>query len=202
MVKFGDRLDLAIHASWKSYYLDYNRFKRIIIRNKFIADKKKKSVGLFEEISSNADIEMAVRQAERTNDESTPLAKSLSSNSLSIYSEVQTEVGIVNDTDDFIGLLQMEVDKINTFFISKISEINTSFDLIMKHRRNAFKSHHSSSDLATDLQSIRNTYLELSALNSYIDFNKTGRYIQARSLLLSPKICTNLNRTSENRKKI
>ena len=41
MVQFGEQLDTAIYEPWRDFYIQYNKLKRIITRNRFILDSKK-----------------------------------------------------------------------------------------------------------------------------------------------------------------
>ena len=99
----------------------------------------------------------------------------MSVTTLTVFNELQlSEDAESKDIEDFYGLLGLEVKKINNFFTGKVEEIQSSIENIIQHRTNVFRVHHTGSDLVTDLKNLRSAYIELSALNSYVDFNETG----------------------------
>lgn len=65
------------------------------------------------------------------------------------------------------------MNKINNFFVGKLASLRISLDEILSERQNTYRSHHTSSD-SSYLSRLRDIYLELAALRSYCDLNKTG----------------------------
>ena len=197
MVKFGERLDTAIYHPWKEFYLDYNKLKRIISRNKFILDRRKKSIGtrgrsgsmtsLHMNVSSGGlsligDIEMSssINGGNNNADETTPLKKMMSMMTLSVIQELQsyetseTSEGSPVPIDDFEGILRTELDKINKFFVGKLYELRSVLEIIINKQSNIYRSHHSTSDFVTDIKNLRKVYIELTVFKSYVEFNLTG----------------------------
>ena len=58
---------------------------------------------------------------------------------------------------------------------SKLAALRIALDGITSKRRNAYRSHHASSE-PTDLATLKSIYVELAALRSYCDLNQTGFY--------------------------
>lgn len=79
----------------------------------------------------------------------------------------------VNDESlEFFPFILQEIDKVNKFFIGKLAELRIKLEHITSKRQNAYFSHHTSGE--SDLNSLRDIYVELAALRSYCDLNQTG----------------------------
>jgi SPX domain protein involved in polyphosphate accumulation len=57
----------------------------------------------------------------------------------------------------------------------KLATLRLALEEITNKRKNAYRSHHTSSE-QTDLNLLRDIYVELAALRSYCDLNQTGFY--------------------------
>ena len=75
--------------------------------------------------------------------------------------------------DEFFPILELEVEKINKFYVGKCSEIKLSLDLIQVKRDNWAQTHHTGNK-PSDLSSIRDMYIESKALVSYQKLNRIG----------------------------
>jgi hypothetical protein len=73
---------------------------------------------------------------------------------------------------DFFGMIQQEIEKINKFFIGQLADLRIGLDQITSKRRNIYFSHHTSAE--TDLVRLRDIYVQLAALRSYCELNRTG----------------------------
>ena len=82
--------------------------------------------------------------------------------------------------------------------IRKLAALRIALDGITSKRRNAYRSHHASSE-PTDLATLKSIYVELAALRSYCDLNQTGFYkiikkydkimeVRAKFLVSNPQI--------------
>jgi phosphate transporter len=78
----------------------------------------------------------------------------------------------VND-DDFFVVLQEQMSKISKFFVGKLAELRIGLDIITNKRRNSYRTHHAGGD-ASDLTTLRDIYVELAALKSFGELNKSG----------------------------
>ncbi len=79
--------------------------------------------------------------------------------------------------DEFFPILELEVDKINKFYVGKCAEIKLSLDLIQVKRANWAQSHHTGNK-PSDLSSIRDMYIESKALVSYQKLNRIGEHMK------------------------
>ena len=105
-------------------------------------------------------------------DEWTPLRGS-SKDGYSRNSSITGKKSAVNDDSlDFFPFILQEIDKVNKFFIGKLAELRIKLEHITSKRQNAYFSHHTSGE--SDLNSLRDIYVELAALRSYCDLNQTG----------------------------
>lgn len=75
---------------------------------------------------------------------------------------------------DFFEILTSEVEKINAFFATKMSELKNRFDAIGLKRNNKYRLHHTGGDLVGDLKEYRSIYNELVFLKEFVEQNKTG----------------------------
>ncbi len=76
--------------------------------------------------------------------------------------------------DEFFPILEMELTKINNFYVGKVAELKLGLDLIQVKRDNWYQSHHTGNK-PSDLTHIRDMYIECRALVSYQKLNRTGR---------------------------
>lgn len=76
---------------------------------------------------------------------------------------------------DFFAVIVEEMNKINNFYIGKLAALRISLDEILIERRNKYRSHHTSSD-ASYLLRLRDIYVDLAALRSYCELNRTAFY--------------------------
>jgi len=67
----------------------------------------------------------------------------------------------------------IDADKINKFFVGKLAELRTDLNDIVQKRRNVYRTHHTGGD-TSDLQTLRDIYVDLAALRGYCDLNHTG----------------------------
>lgn len=104
------------------------------------------------------------------------MPKSLSVNSLdTLFAMTDSTYLEDNDSVEFFSTISDEINKINTFYVGKIAELQIKLDDLIHKRNNVYRSHHTSSgEDTTDLIKIRDIYVELVALNNYCDLNKQG----------------------------
>ena len=107
--------------------------------------------------------------AAATASESTPLNTSQATETYTIEAE-KAEEGI-----DFFSVINEEMEKINHFYLGKLAELRIALDEIMSSRKNLYRTHHTSGD-SSHLLRLRDIYVELAALRSYCELNKTGFY--------------------------
>lgn len=99
--------------------------------------------------------------------------------SLSDAGDSGSFVGSLNNTGDenldFFAVIADEMNKVNNFYIGKLAQLRISLEDILTERKNAYRSHHTSAD-ASYLLRLRDIYVDLAALRSFCDLNKTGFY--------------------------
>ena len=76
--------------------------------------------------------------------------------------------------EDFFEVVCFDLEKVNRFFQSKITELKGSFEMIEDRRHNSYRIHHTGGDVAQNLRLIKAIYIELLLLIQYVDFNRTG----------------------------
>lgn len=140
--------------------MQYNKLKRIIKRRKFVADST---------ASGKLKQQASLLRPSDAPTESTPLKSE--DRTLSLYSE-DAEGG--GDTELFPVLIE-EMEKVNKFFIGKLASLRIALEEITVVRKNSYRSHHTSSDSPYLLQ-LRDIYVDLAALRSYCNLNRTGFY--------------------------
>lgn len=84
--------------------------------------------------------------------------------------------GIGASTTDFFGLLQEEMDKVNKFFLGKLAHLRIELNKIEVRMADRGYGHHAGKSGELDLGALRDTYVELAALRSFSELNKTGFY--------------------------
>ena len=84
-----------------------------------------------------------------------------------------TEEGRLASTD-FFGLLQEDIDKINKFFLGKLASLRVDLEAMTAKLDDRGYAHHAESHV--DLLRLRDIYVELAALRSFSELNKTGFY--------------------------
>jgi phosphate transporter len=151
----------------------------VINRRKFIAEKEA------EKLHGTADGGAPTKDGEKSKDkkkkkkeeedsddeESVPLNKQVKGGYDSISKSSSSAK--FDESVDFFPLIIEEINKINNFFVGKLAEIHASLDDIVNERQNTYRSHHTSSDTSY-LTKLRDIYVELAALRSYCELNKTG----------------------------
>lgn len=165
-MKFGKQLALGTYPPWRDHYISYNRLKRVINRQRFILDQQ--------------EVRTQRRKSGKVNEYS-PLSLNVagtgapkSSGSLNDDAEVSAE-GNENGSDFFPVILK-EIEKINKFFLGKLASLRVSLEEITGKRRDSYHIHHTGSGNQGDLLILRDIYVELAALRSYCDLNRTGFY--------------------------
>ncbi len=78
---------------------------------------------------------------------------------------------------DFFGLLQEEMGKINKFFLGKLASLRIDLEAMTTKFDNRQYTHHGAENGGhLDLLKLRDIYVELAALRSFSELNKTGFY--------------------------
>ena len=77
---------------------------------------------------------------------------------------------------DFANEIDLEIKKINKFFVGKLVELQTKMDVIVKRRTNVYRTHHTSSG-DSELNNLRDIYLEFISLKEYVNLNETGSFV-------------------------
>jgi phosphate transporter len=144
----------------------------VITRRRFLADKEESKKHPNAPPRSNKSSKPDDSDAD---EETTPLktsskksGKDKSYDSLNNKSEIDESV-------DFFPLISEEMTKVNNFFIGKLATLKLALEDIVNERRNSYRSHHTSSESAY-LTRLRDIYVELAALRSFCELNKTGFY--------------------------
>ncbi|RYH02443.1 hypothetical protein EON65_47960, partial [archaeon] len=143
--------------------------KRIIKRKKFLADKAAEGQEKMQKTGSfvNPESKPKTASAPPVSTENTPLVKNA------------TEKSYNNDENledsEFFPVLIEEMEKVNKFFIGKLAALRIALEEITVVRKNSYRSHHTSSDSPYLLQ-LRDIYVDLAALRSYCNLNRTGFY--------------------------
>jgi phosphate transporter len=112
-------------------------------------------------------------KADDSDDEAAPL-KGDSGKSGKDYNTLNN-TGNFDESVDFFPLIVEEMNKINNFFVGKLASLKISLEDIVNERRNTYRTHHTSSD-SSYLLRLRDIYVELAALRSYCELNRTGFY--------------------------
>lgn len=76
---------------------------------------------------------------------------------------------------DFFAQIREELDKIDSFYLTKVTELKLKLDELIGHRHNPYRSHHTSGS-ELDITKLRDTYIELHTLKNYCELNGTGFY--------------------------
>ena len=74
---------------------------------------------------------------------------------------------------EFFPILELELSKINKFYVGKVAEIKLSLDLISVKRANWAQNHHTGNK-PSDISQIRDMYIEVKALVSFQNLNRIG----------------------------
>jgi hypothetical protein len=82
------------------------------------------------------------------------------------------KIPVGEDPCEFFPFLMGEIERINKFFVGKLAELRVALEAITSKRDNPQFAHHTSAE--TELSKLRDVYLDLKALQSYADLNKTG----------------------------
>jgi len=198
MVNFGERLDLSMYAPWREYYLDYNRFKRIIARNRFLTDKfdrknEKDKIAIKDSVGQDpskvGDV-MRLMNPHQTveGDEaetetemfleppSNKLRRNLSAGTLSVLEELRESLDagkVLSPLEDFFAILRVELIKINKFYTDKVQELRAIVDEVLDHKDSRVNID-VRQDVAEVFKKLRGAYLELTQLESFKEFNQTG----------------------------
>lgn len=88
---------------------------------------------------------------------------------------LEGEASKVDESIDFFPVIIDEMNKVNNFFIGKLASLRVSLDEILNERRNVYRNHHTSGD-SSYLLRLRGIYVDLAALRSFCELNKTGFY--------------------------
>ena len=203
VMKFGKQLELGVFQPWVEHYICYARLKRIIHRLRFLEDLKLADGGLATKTMARNSSSFVQNYGAATSDESTnttvemaiiaTVEKSLQDKELSIssprsHSGDGREDGCAllakelsnsaQEGEEFFAVIAGEIDKINEFFIGKLSQIRVDLENLMDRRGDSFLLHHSSSGAGrlNDVIKLRDLYIELVALRSYTELNRTGFY--------------------------
>ena len=168
-MKFGKQLALGTYPPWRDHYISYNRLKRVINRQRFIIDQQ--------------DHRVQRRSASTTGklDEYTPLSRSSTGGAPMPSGGSLTDANEINVDDaengsEFFPVIMEEIEKVNKFFLGKLASLRVSLDAITGKRRDSYHIHHTGSGNQGDLLVLRDIYVELAALRSYCDLNRTGFY--------------------------
>lgn len=81
----------------------------------------------------------------------------------------------LNSECELFRAVLFEIEKINNFFILKLSTLRLALEDITFRRRKKYYSHTADNETA-NLAHLRDIYVELAALRSYCDLNQTGFY--------------------------
>jgi anion transporter len=195
-MKFGKQLELGTYEPWRSHYISYARLKRIIVRLVYLKNVREGKIGsalssrahsFIEHSSLGEDIEQT-KDAEKEKligghlKPTTAYTTEDSKRDDCDASEAGTDPGTVlpdgisTSTIDFFGVLQEEIDKINNFYIGKLAVLRVELMATTDKFGDRQFAHHTSSAGELDLIKLRDTYVELAALRSYSELNKTGFY--------------------------
>eukprot|EP00981_Chlorochromonas_danica_P001007 scaffold233_cov174-Ochromonas_danica.AAC.47 len=178
-MKFGKQLQLGIYEQWRDYYIQYNKLKRIIKRRKFLADKaaeEQLKQQQQQQQQQGKGIVLPTSSSTTYATENTPLKPSVNGLPSSMPDYTENNAGLENgeDTELFPVLIE-EMEKVNKFFIGKLAALRIALEEITVVRKNSYRTHHTSSDSPYLLQ-LRDIYVDLAALRSYCNLNRTGFY--------------------------
>lgn len=171
----------------------------MIVRLKFLADKEghknkidvenhKKSFIKKEKLRKGSSEDERVGDKEKSiSDETTPLTLSSAEShdygvelsAPKFNTHVEKERNISSDKAghvDFFEEIKKEIEKVNKFYVGKAAEIRNTIDSIVQKRKHSYVSHHTSSSELNDIMKLRDAYVELTRLKSYVDLNKTGLF--------------------------
>jgi phosphate transporter len=81
----------------------------------------------------------------------------------------------LDESIDFFSQIREELDKVDSFYQTKITELKLKLDDLTSHRYNPYRSHHTSSS-ELDITNLRDIYIELVTLKNYCELNGTGFY--------------------------
>ena len=194
-MKFGKQLALGTYPPWRDHYVSYNRLKRIINRRRFIADQEKeKESRKLGASPANSSIQL-IRTSSRSpspikgmgGDEYSPLATAGEGGagggtpSKKYAATSQTPGGTLSikgeeNSTEFFPVVLSELNKINKFFLGKLASLRIALEEITEKRREAYHSHHTGGGDQSYLLALRDIYVELAALRSFCDLNRTGFY--------------------------
>lgn len=81
---------------------------------------------------------------------------------------------IIEDVEnDFMFVAREELIKVNKFFVGKLADLQFRLSSILDRRRDSYRTHHTAS-MPSDLNKIREMYLELKNLQTFCSLNQTG----------------------------
>jgi len=191
-MKFGKQLALGTYPPWRDYYISYNRLKRVINRLRFIADQQSGGGGgsgektTIQVVSSKTQLHQQQRppSPNRQMDEYSPLSQTPARQPAGgRYSGTSAtpggtlSMGEGGDGTEFFPVILEEINKINKFFLGKLASLRISLEEITEKRRpESYHVHHAGGGEKNDLTTLRDIYVELAALRSYCDLNRTGFY--------------------------
>jgi len=80
-----------------------------------------------------------------------------------------------DESIDFFSQIREEIEKVDAFYQSKVTELKLKLDDLTSHRHNPYRSHHTSSS-ELDMTKLRDIYIELFTLKNFCELNGTGFY--------------------------
>lgn len=180
-MKFGKQLQLGTYSPWRRYYIGYSRLKREIFRLAFLRSRRD-GPGSTLSSRTHSFIELPaygkVVEEESLGEEVKGFIDYGSTHDScgSDHGSLTGEGARTNSTD-FFDLLQEEIDKINKFYLGKLATLTIDVETITSKIESKEYAHFSSENsMPLNLVKLRDVYIELAALRSYIELNKTGFY--------------------------
>lgn len=76
---------------------------------------------------------------------------------------------------DFFAVVNEDITKISNFYVGKLAALRIALEEIINERKNSYRTHHTSST-ASYLTRLRDIYVDVTALVTYCDLNRTGFY--------------------------
>lgn len=204
-MKFGKQLELGQYMPWQSSYLAYKQLKRIIVRRAYLLKIDNKSSSPVHSENKGKD-KIRKKDKDKTSgnkhekhhhsDESaSDMDSKLSSttgygatmelsSSVSEHSPLLSAKGggrastpnIEDDCEDFFEVVEAELAKVNKFVIGKLAELRLAVADFTVQSEDLQRSHHSDGD-RTQLLRMKDTYIQLVALNKFCSLNSTGKYM-------------------------
>ena len=185
-MKFGKQLTLGTYPPWRDHYICYGRLKRIINRRKFIADQEREKE-LKRTGSTQSAIQMiSTRSASPRNagTEYSPLRSGGNADG-GLYSSTGGSRGgspaaaaaVAEESGtEFFPVILEELNKINKFFLGKLASLRIALEEITEKRRESWRGTSGGAEAHGELLALRHIYVELAALRSFCDLNRTGFY--------------------------